>query len=187
MSSYADIYGADGKKPFVELANRMRTVPLATSTASSQRSLAMSGAFGRNWQGGIKMSNGYRFMFLPDHPRANSQGYIPEHIAVIESAIGKFLSPGAMPHHVNENKHDNSNANLVICEDRAFHNLLHRRMRALKDCGHADWLKCQYCKCYDKPQNLTVLINSKGHVRGRHKHCYTKYEVERQRKKRLGH
>ena len=62
---------------------------------------------------------GYRFV--------NSKA---EHVAVAEKSLGKPLPPGAVVHHVNEDKLDNRNSNLVICPDRAYHNALHAKMRA---------------------------------------------------------
>jgi len=49
---------------------------------------------------------------------------------------------------------------------------LHRRKNALDICGHADWLKCQYCKQYDDPKNLYVLPNKPTAC---HRECRRKY------------
>jgi hypothetical protein len=67
----------------------------------------------------------------PDHPRANTRGYVYEHILVAESVLGHSLPAGAVVHHVDGNKHNNAPGNLVICEDDAYHRLLHTRMRRL--------------------------------------------------------
>ena len=72
---------------------------------------------------------------------------------VAEKALGKPLPKGAEIHHYGKR---DDNTKLVICQDQAYHKLLHRRMRAIKACGHASWRKCQYCKQYDKPENLHV-------------------------------
>ena len=78
------------------------------------------------------------------------------HILMAEKAIGRQIPNGACVHHVNENPADNSPGNLVLCPSAAYHKLLHRRADALRECGHADWMKCAYCKKYDDPQNLSV-------------------------------
>lgn len=100
-----------------------------------------------------------------------------DHVEVAERALGKPLPPGAVVHHVNEIKTDNRPENLVICPDRAYHNLIHARLDAFNACGNADWVKCKYCKQYDDPRLLSQL---KG---GRrvfwHKSCANDYNRQR--------
>lgn len=79
-----------------------------------------------------------------------------EHVEVAEKALGRTLPPFAVVHHWDENKTNNDPSNLLICPDRAYHNLIHRRTRALAECGHADWLKCRWCCKYDPPEKLRV-------------------------------
>lgn len=81
---------------------------------------------------------------------------IREHVAVAERALGKRLPLGALVHHVDEDKSNNAPSNLVICPDDAYHLLLHRRMRALDACGHADWIKCWVCKRYSPPEQIVT-------------------------------
>lgn len=47
-----------------------------------------------------------------------------------EIALGKPLPKGAEVHHADGTKGDNSP--LVICQDRSYHMLLHKRMRELR-------------------------------------------------------
>lgn len=65
----------------------------------------------------------------PDHPGAYPGGRIYEHILVASDVLGKLLPPGAVVHHINEDRSDNRHSNLVICQDDAYHKLLHKRMR----------------------------------------------------------
>lgn len=107
------------------------------------------------WKGGIvKHSSGYLMVKMLGHPRANQEGYIWQHTLVAEKILGKFLPPKAVVHHVNGIKDDNRLANLVICENEPYHQMLHRRKRALEACGHADWRKCHHCKKWDFLDNL---------------------------------
>lgn len=90
----------------------------------------------------------------------NNQGYRVYagkllHILVAEKAIGKKLPKGAIVHHVNEDKTDNRNSNLLIC-DRAFHKVIHQRLNAMNACGNPNWRKCMICKKYDDPKNLYI-------------------------------
>jgi hypothetical protein len=78
-----------------------------------------------------------------------------EHVLIAESALGFTLPPGVEVHHVNENPSDNRPENLVVCQDRQYHMILHARQRALDACGNANWRKCAYCKKYDDPTLMT--------------------------------
>jgi hypothetical protein len=79
------------------------------------------------------------------HPRANKQGYVMEHILVAERALGKPLPPGAQVHHVDKDRTNNAPSNLVICEDAAYHQLLHNRMRAMDATGDPNTVRCGDC------------------------------------------
>lgn len=94
---------------------------------------ANTGERNNRWKGGrIVEPRGYVKLYLPDHPRANSVGYVYEHIVIAERALGHPLPDGAVVHHFDENKSNNGNGNLVICQDEAYHHLLHARQRAVR-------------------------------------------------------
>lgn len=70
-----------------------------------------------------------------------------EHQVVAEKALGHPLPPKAHIHHVDGNPRNNTPSNLVICQDAAYHKLLHRRARIVKMGGNPNtqaW--CGYCK-----------------------------------------
>lgn len=69
--------------------------------------------------------NGYKYITVDGEQ-------IAEHIYLAQKALGKKLPKDAVVHHMNGNGTDNYiRLNLVICPDRAYHNLLHARMRAI--------------------------------------------------------
>jgi HNH endonuclease len=97
---------------------------------------------------------------------------VSKHIAVAEKALGKKLPTGVIVHHVDENTLNNLPTNLVICPDEAYHKLLHRRMRAEKACGDANYQKCQYCQTWDDPARMkSVQKNDRPSVTYWHQYC----------------
>lgn len=101
-------------------------------------------------------ADGYVLALAPDHPRANKDGYVLEHILVVETALGHTLRRSAAVHHVNGDKANNSPTNLVACQDAAYHVVLHRRQRAYEACGNPNALRCEWCKSYDRQDELYV-------------------------------
>lgn len=96
---------------------------------------------------------------------------LTEHRLLAEKVLGKVLPVGVVVHHHTKNQ-------LVICQKNTYHNLLHRRTRALKVCGHASWRKCWICKKYDAPENLYVPA---GRGTCFHRNCHAVYEAERRK------
>jgi hypothetical protein len=96
----------------------------------------LSGAEHPFWKGGRKQDkNGYFLLLLPEHHRADPHGYVYEHIVIVERLTGIVTAPPMEIHHVNEIKSDNSPSNLVLCPDRAYHQLLHARARIVRAGG----------------------------------------------------
>lgn len=58
---------------------------------------------------------------------------------IVGRALGKSLPLSAAVHHVNGDQNDNGNSNLVACEDKTYHKLLHTRTEALIACGNVHW------------------------------------------------
>lgn len=95
---------------------------------------SVSGKKSLAWKGGEIVSKvgykNYLKIYMPEHQR-NNRGYIFQHTLVVEKALGKSLPDGAVVHHIDGNGLNNKNSNLVICQDRAYHNLLHARQRRI--------------------------------------------------------
>jgi hypothetical protein len=100
-----------------------------------------------------------------------------EHIRIAEKILGKLLPTGSIVHHYNEKRGDNRPCNLVVCQDAAYHKLLHRRMRAVKAGYPKDYRWCYLCKSFDSPENL---CENEGSMR--HKKCHAIHEKDRRGK-----
>lgn len=121
--------------------------------------------------------DGYTMRRRPGHSRARGNGYVAEHILVVEAALGRPVPLGRPVHHVNHDRSDNRGMNLVLCENDAYHKLLHQRQRALDMCGHPDWLCCSLCTEYGPPESM--YVDPRG--RGRHRACRAAYAAKRRR------
>jgi len=134
------------------------------------------------WNGGIKIkTTGRVLIWVPDHPRADSQGYVRRSILIVEKALRHSLPLEAKIHHVNCNESDDSRGNLVVCEDQAYHLFLHQRKRAHDDCGHADWKRCRRCGHYSPKEEMRT--HDERSNSWSHPECVRKYsEICRQRR-----
>jgi len=81
------------------------------------------------WKDGSKMAKGYVFLTIP-HETTNDKRYVQEHRLVAEKALGRPLKYDEVVHHVNGDKADNRNNNLLICT-KSYHSWLHRKMSNL--------------------------------------------------------
>jgi len=126
---------------------------------------------------GFLGDTGYRAVYKNGKRKA-------QHIFVAESALGRCLPSGAVVHHVNENRDDNRNVNLVICESSAYHLYLHRRVRALRECGNANFLKCSICKQFDDPGRLVIFFSNGAPRNQHHRQCWNLYHRALRRKYR---
>lgn len=108
-----------------------------------------------NWRGGVA--------------KERQRGGTSEHRHIVEQVLGRPLPRSAEIHHVNGDHRDNAHGNLVVCPNRKYHQLLHRRTRALEATGNADWRKCVFCGGWAEPSDLYV---HKTEARAYHRSCY---------------
>lgn len=79
----------------------------------------VNGALNPNWKGGFRKSNGYIKILYKNHPRADRDGYVYQHILIMEKHLGRYLQPNIDDiHHINGIKDDNRIENLQLYSHR---------------------------------------------------------------------
>jgi hypothetical protein len=74
------------------------------------------------WKGGRQLdSDGYVLIHSPDHPCRNAAGCVREHRLVMESILGRHLTPTEVVHHKDDNPANNEPSNLELYETNADH------------------------------------------------------------------
>lgn len=71
------------------------------------------------WKGGRINNRGYILIFLPEHPNADSKGYVPEHRLAMSKKLGRPLTSNEHVHHINGISDDNRIGNLVLLSKSA--------------------------------------------------------------------
>ena len=75
----------------------------------------LSGEESPAWKGGKYLNTaGYVMVRLIDHPRSGQNGYVLEHILVMEKQLSRNLRPKETVHHINGVKNDNRPENLEL-------------------------------------------------------------------------
>jgi len=84
---------------------------------------------GMNGYGHTKIQNrGYVLAYVPKHPHAHSDGYVMLHTVVMERAIGRYLMPNEVVHHINHDRQDNRLENLLLM-NKKDHMSMHMKER----------------------------------------------------------
>lgn len=96
-----------------------------------------------NWKGGQhKNSQGYVYLYAPEHPYRTKSGYIRRTRKVMESYIGRYILKGEVIHHINRIKDDDRIENLWLFPNDREHQKWHAWERSVEhDMGkHVIWV-----------------------------------------------
>ena len=99
------------------------------------------------------------------------------HVAAAEKALGRRLPKGAVVHHVDGDRMNYRNSNLVLCPSNAYHKLLHRRMAAMAATGNPSYVRCSFCGTYAPPGELSCTVGKR--TRHYHAACRQAYHSTR--------
>ncbi|MEA2036126.1 MAG: HNH endonuclease [Nanoarchaeota archaeon] len=95
-------------------------------------SASQKGDKGNNWQGG-KTENRKKLSFnwvkYPKHPESNNSGFVRRYRYVMEQHIGRYLNPGEVVHHINEDPTDDRLENLMLFPNQGSHASFHAKFR----------------------------------------------------------
>ena len=75
--------------------------------------------------------NGYYAVYMPEHPKAYSNGCVYEHILVAEEMLGRYLVGEECVHHKDRNRKNNSPDNLMVFKTGLDHNAYHNGAEAV--------------------------------------------------------
>jgi hypothetical protein len=84
-----------------------------------------------SWKDGTYLKDGYRYIWKPEHPKANNIGYVREHRLVMEEKLGRLLKINEIVHHMNHDRSDNNPDNLMLMNSHSQHKRYHDGERAI--------------------------------------------------------
>lgn len=115
----------------------------------------------------------YKSVYLPNHPRAMSNGCVYEHILIAEQKLGRELKDGECVHHIDENKRNNDPNNLMIFDSVSSHTSFHncgvlidnndgtfssfkKSLCPICKINYKDYKAKMCLECYNKERNKNV-------------------------------
>lgn len=114
-----------------------------------QRKIIKKGKDSPYWNGGrIKTKKGYILVYAPNNKRSNVNGYIYEHLLIMEKYLGRPVRKEEAVHHIDENKSNNNINNLILFPTKGSHTAFHHNIRKykaikeLKETGYKICIKC---------------------------------------------
>jgi hypothetical protein len=106
----------------------------------------INGGGNPRWNGGSKINERGVWLAVP-----GTNSYEKASRRIVETALGHKLPATSVVHHRDRNSVNNDLANFIVCQDRAYHKLVHLREDAYRATGNANSRKCYICHKWDTP------------------------------------
>ena len=106
--------------------------------------------------------SGYRLIYMPEHERADMNGYVLEHIVMWEEANNRKIPEGFVVHHINRKRDDNTPSNLQVmskAEHIALHHSGAKRTEQTKQ-KLSEWAKARLANKENHPQYKNIDIRT---------------------------
>lgn len=134
--NYLKMYGIETRKfltnkqkKAISESNRGRVSPLKGKHLSNETKAKIAQAHKLKGMGHKKIrGDGYVAIYYPDYPSSNKNGYVMEHVYVMEQHIGRLLNEDEVVHHKNHIRSDNDINNLQLMTFKE-HASLHMKER----------------------------------------------------------
>lgn len=128
IQEIADLLSSDSWQPYwrgkiqAEYRPGQKIVNKILKKHIDLRGRGAPGSRNRAWKGGRRVDKGgYTLVYQPDHPMACSNGCVREHRLIAEKALGRFLTPTEVVHHIDDDPSNNDPANLMVYETNGRH------------------------------------------------------------------
>jgi len=129
--TYEEMYGLERAEGIIkkQIYSHKGKIPKNLSLINADK----KGSRNPMWKGGrFRTTNGYIFVWTPDHPNANPHGYYQEHKLIMEKHLGRILNKQEVVHHIDKDKTNNEISNLVLFPNTGEHSRFHRIQEKLK-------------------------------------------------------
>ena len=114
----------DYAKEKISIANKGKKYALGSKRTEEQKEKLRVAKLKKGVGHKTTRKDGYVSIYFPDHPKSSKDGYIMEHILVMECYIGRWLKDDEVVHHKNKIRNDNRIENLQLMtfkEHAGFH------------------------------------------------------------------
>ncbi|MHA1360894.1 MAG: hypothetical protein ACTSRC_22460 [Candidatus Helarchaeota archaeon] len=111
-----------------DIAKKLGTTKRVIHLRMQEYNIPRRKTVGKNhgsWKGGKIIKNGYPATYNPEHPRAMKIGYVYDHILVGEKILGRTPRRSEPIHHIDFDRKNSNEDNLIICRNHREHGLIH--------------------------------------------------------------